>query len=279
MTPPLDLYMDTIALQRAANTQTHPVETEITRTLNDIWSNIRLNQRGEQRPNQRGGRRPNQRGGQRPKAPLERLQERASNRAREIKELLAQRTDPTRTQGQRRRNTSATTARQHQWKATTLLAKGAEIEWQQQWQAKARGKKATTWRTPWDTHTLPLYEGLSKAEATALFLMRVEVIGLNAWLAAVQVPDILPRCQCGWQAQTVRHILIHCPRYNRSRVIQAAQSESLYAILTQPKSARIAAKWLIEQNILQQFGTAKAIDKEDTNGFSPFQDLDRWVKE
>jgi hypothetical protein len=30
-----------------------------------------------------------------------------------------------------------------------------------------------------------LYAGLSKAKATALFLMRTEVIGLNAWLASV----------------------------------------------------------------------------------------------
>jgi len=29
---------------------------------------------------------------------------------------------------------------------------------------------------------ISLYEVLSKAEATALFLMRTEVLGLNAWL-------------------------------------------------------------------------------------------------
>src|SRR3954452_21201433 len=80
---------------------------------------------------------------------------------------------------------------------------------------------------------ISLYEGLSKAEATALFLMRTEVLGLNAWLASVQVPDILPRCPCGWNAQTVRHVLIHCPLLNRTDLITQTQSESLTEILTQ----------------------------------------------
>src|SRR5436305_9086369 len=66
---------------------------------------------------------------------------------------------------------------------------------------------------------ISLYEGLSKAEATALFLMRTEVLGLNAWLASVQVPDILPRCHYGWNAQTVRHVLMQCPPLNRTELI------------------------------------------------------------
>ena len=104
--------------------------------------------------------------------------------------------------------------------------------------------------------------------------MRVEVIGLNAWLASVQVPDVLPRCTCGWQAQTVRHVLIHCPHFDRSNLIQAVQTESLYAILSQPKRARHAAKWLIKQNALKQFETARAIGEEDTSGYAPFQGLE-----
>lgn len=64
---------------------------------------------------------------------------------------------------------------------------------------------AATWRTPWTQDPRKLYAGLSKAESTALFLMRTEVIGLNAWLAAIQVPGVTPTCPpCGWQAQTVR---------------------------------------------------------------------------
>ena len=154
------------------------------------------------------------------------------------------------------------------------MGKWADLEWKRQWQTKARGRKATTWQTPWAEQTIPLYKGLSKAESTALFLMRVEVIGLNAWLASVQVPDVIPRCTCGWQAQTVHHVLIHCPHYNRSNLIQAVQSESLYTILSQPKRARHAAKWFIKQNILKQFETAQAIEEEDTSGYAPFRSLE-----
>ena len=40
--------------------------------------------------------------------------------------------------------------------------------------------------------TLPLYEGLTKAESTAAFLLRTEVLGLNAWLASIYVPNTTP---------------------------------------------------------------------------------------
>ena len=106
--------------------------------------------------------------------------------------------------------------------------------------------------------------------------MRVEVIGLNAWLALIQVPDVLPHCTCGWQAQTVRHVLLHCPYYDRGDLIQAVQTESLHAILSQPNSAQHAAKWLIRQNVLKQFQTAKAIGEEDISRHAPFQSLEDW---
>jgi hypothetical protein len=35
--PPCDLYINTIALQRAATTRNHPVEVQISSTLDDIW--------------------------------------------------------------------------------------------------------------------------------------------------------------------------------------------------------------------------------------------------
>jgi hypothetical protein len=45
----------------------------------------------------------------------------------------------------------------------------------------------------------PLYDSFTKAEATALFPVRTEVIGLRSWLASVGVPGILPQCNCQWQ--------------------------------------------------------------------------------
>ena len=74
----------------------------------------------------------------------------------------------------------------------------------------------------------------------------------------------------------MRHILLHCPQYDRSDLIQAAQTESLHAILSQPKSTRYAAKWFIKQNILKQFEVAKAIREEDTSSYAPFRSLEDW---
>ena len=54
-----------------------------------------------------------------------------------------------------------------------------------------------TWLAPWTQDTRLLYDDLTKIEATALFLMRTEVIGLNAWLAAIQVPRVFLAYPCG----------------------------------------------------------------------------------
>ena len=45
---------------------------------------------------------------------------------------------------------------------------------------------------------LPLYEGLTKAESTVAFLLQTEIIGLNAWLASIHIPNITPQCTYRW---------------------------------------------------------------------------------
>jgi len=92
--------------------------------------------------------------------------------------------------------------RQPRQSSTTLIEEWADLEWKRRWQKTARGRKAMTWKTPWKKGTLELYSGLPKHQATALFLLRTEVIGLNAWLASIRVPGIRSECGCGWRAQT-----------------------------------------------------------------------------
>ena len=122
--------------------------------------------------------------------------------------------------------------------------------WQRKWQTTAleyrAWSRARIWRTPWEQDTRKLYAGLSKAEATALFLMRTEVIGLNAWLASVQVPNITPHCPCGWHAQTVRHVLLYCPRHDRVGLVRACNTENWDEILMRPECAQYAARWLVK---------------------------------
>ena len=45
---------------------------------------------------------------------------------------------------------------------------------------------------------LSLYEGLMKPEVTTLFLLHIEIIGLNIWLVAIKVPGILLHYSCSW---------------------------------------------------------------------------------
>jgi hypothetical protein len=132
------------------------------------------------------------------------------------------------------------------------------------------------WTTPWKQSPRRLYVGLTKAEATALFLLRTEVIGLNAWLAAIQVPNIYPQCPCGWQAQTVRHILLHCPRYDRTRLLRHCGSERKEEILNRPASAAQAARWLIASGVMEQFRVAKEVAEEDRTNFRELENAEVW---
>jgi hypothetical protein len=47
-------------------------------------------------------------------------------------------------------------------------------------------------------------------------------------------------------------------------------------MLSQPDRARSAARWFINQDILDQFRTAKEIAQEDTQNFAPLPDLSLW---
>lgn len=152
--------------------------------------------------------------------------------------------------------------------------------WRQRWQARASQQRGshlpTTWLTPWTQDCRKLYAGLSKAEATALFLMRTEVIGLNAWLASILVPGILALCPCGEAAQTVRHVLLHCQRHDRTQLLTRCGTQRLNDILARPASAAHAARWLIARGVLEQFRVVREIQEEDTELHRPFEDSEEW---
>ena len=163
---------------------------------------------------------------------------------------------------------------------STLLKRWWLAVWKTKWdratQALPWRRAATAWLAPWSQDLRLLYIGLSKAEATALFLLRTEVIGLNAWLIAIQVLGFTRACHCGWQAQTVRHILLHCPRLNRDTLINQCGSERLEEILSRPGSAQLAACWFIRSELLEQFRTVKVIEQEDQGAFRAFPEAERW---
>jgi hypothetical protein len=104
---------------------------------------------------------------------------------------------------------------------------------------------------------------LTKAEATALFLIRTEVISLNAWLAAVRVPGVFPACPCGWHAQTVRHVLLYYIRHKRTDLLRKYGLERLEDILQQPLNIKHIARWLVRSRVIEQFKLAAEIVKKD----------------
>jgi hypothetical protein len=173
--------------------------------------------------------------------------------------------------------------RQRPEQPRTLMKKWTLLAWEKAWKKAARsqaarGQEATTWHNPWTTRTTNLYEGLPKYLATALLLLRTEVLGLNAWLARVRVPGISPHCPCGWHEQTVRHIFFNCPRHSQARqaLIRETRSDDLRVILSRPSSARAAARWFVKTGLLQQFQAAAEIDNEDLSLYEPLPGLHTW---
>ena len=102
--------------------------------------------------------------------------------------------------------------------------------------------------------------------ATALMLVRTEVLGLNAWLANASVPGVSPRCPCDWHEQTIQHVFFGCPRYE-------VRSDSLVVILSRTASAQAAARWFVETGLLQ---LAAEIDEEDVSRYEPLPVPDTW---
>jgi hypothetical protein len=148
----------------------------------------------------------------------------------------------------------------------------AAQERQQQPQTQPRSYEPATWASPW---TVPVTD-LPKAEATALFLLRTEIIGLRAWIAEINVPGITPRCKCSRSPETASHVVFHCPRYNRESLQPHILIERLTGCLADQKSAQAIAKWFVRSEALNQFSVAQEIATESLDHYAAFQDLEDW---
>jgi hypothetical protein len=124
----------------------------------------------------------------RPPGPMEALRARAATLEQGIRQRLAEADRGS----QRTRGRTARVPHQTQKRIGTILKAGLYQEWELRWRRLVGGKPATTWRVPWRPPATKTYDGLQKHEATAVFLLRTEVIGLKSWLYSVRVPGILP---------------------------------------------------------------------------------------
>ncbi|KAF1986079.1 hypothetical protein K402DRAFT_394313 [Aulographum hederae CBS 113979] len=155
--PLLDLFLQLQATQRAEDSARYLVTEDIERTLNDVWT-------AATRPPRRSRGRPRADRGEKPDSAMAILRAKA-------KQVIAE-------QRRAKKENGITTRR-----STRLKEKGVEIdayftaEWRDRWKRAAiKAGRATTWRTGWEQQPLALYEKLPKNMATALFLLRTEVL-------------------------------------------------------------------------------------------------------
>jgi hypothetical protein len=159
-----------------------------------------------------------------------------------------------------------------------LLKEWVLRTWKNRWNQERQTHRsaAVAWQSCWEEDPRKLYAGLTKAESTALFLMRTEIIGLNEWLASVKVQGIPRGCLCGSPAQTVRHILIYCPRYERTDLILKCQTGRLEELIGRAECVKHAAKWLVQSGAMEQFRVAAQVDYSDTSGYRKLDDASDW---
>ena len=139
--------------------------------------------------------------------------------------------------------------------------------WQQRWiveTEKRSNSRARVWHTPWALRPLTLYEGLPRHQATALFLLRTEVLGINAWLSKV-LPDYDSACFCGPQPQTLGHLITFCLATTEARLklIERTGSSDIRGLLDEQEKAKHAARWLLDTGALVQFRVAVEVEEEN----------------
>jgi len=244
-------------------------DIEIKQTVNAIWEaeQQRLLQSTQRRRNPREVR-------QRPPTSSEQAKQKAIEKQFEIRGYRAHLAERAEREGPRRarrpRVNRAPPGRPQ--KEKSAIDEWAELEWQRRWRLQARNRKAATWKTPWTQSTLKLYSDMPKHQASALFLLRTEVLGLNGWLAAINVPGISRTCGCRWETQTVHHVLMFCPLHTarRADLVRRTDSEDMWRMLSTPEKAQATARWFVQQGILQQFNLAKEIEEEEVGEITPF---------
>ncbi|EDN05278.1 predicted protein [Histoplasma mississippiense (nom. inval.)] len=145
--------------------------------------------------------------------------------------------------------------------ARSELNRQTQERWEHDWEHETTGR-ATFTLTPTPSSTvLQLHDSLHKVLSSTIVQMRTGKIGLRQFLYERKVPDITDTlCECGNGNQTVRHVLLACPRFNSLRAATWKDGDGrrerldLREILTKPKLAKKAARFMILTRLLGQYG-------------------------
>ncbi|KAF1986130.1 hypothetical protein K402DRAFT_90583 [Aulographum hederae CBS 113979] len=159
MIPPIDIFLELQATQWAFATILSPVTREIEQASTEVWADA-IKPPRRKRGRQRAPR------GERPPTTTTALRE-----------------EPKRIQERQMRRQAGTGPTTRKKARMSTVEKEIDPhfaeQWKKRWQATAISSQGATWRTKWEQTPLALYEGLPKHAATALFLLRSEIIGLT----------------------------------------------------------------------------------------------------
>ena len=144
--PPLDLYTEATALQRAASTKEHPVYRDIRAAVDSMWNQARRLDSNTNAARRRQGRRTPP---PRPPTSLEKAQERAEDREREILAYLDHQREQRRRDGApRRRRRRRERGRRGGPPKSLPITIWAGLEWRRRWTREARGKDGRNMEHP-----------------------------------------------------------------------------------------------------------------------------------
>lgn len=136
-------------------------------------------------------------------------------------------------------------------------------QWEKRWesyrQRVATASRTPAQNTPLSIETLRLHDGMAKAESTLATHIRTERIGLKAYLAQCHVPGF--DSECGWNRQTAKHILAHCPTqaHLRPDLLGDTGIMDYHRLTSTSKGLRAAARCMMKTGLLEQFNVARTL--------------------
>ena len=115
---------------------------------------------------------------------------------------------------------------------------------------------------------LRLYQGLTKARCSILTQLRTGKTGLAAFLHRRRVPGVGSHAAPVQGAETPKHILLHCERFQdaRAELEGSGRVDIKYLLCTGEgagEGARKLSLWWLRHGVLQQFSLARALKAGD----------------